>query len=285
MLTRCSLLGLVWLMCASAAAGDLAEVDERLSAPGISVMDVELNLTIGRYDISACEPADSLLGIVTGRYDRSRFDYTLDLHESHDRADLYFATETIGHHLSDWKDVDNDFEFSFSPDVQLRLNMDIGASETHFDFSDLSISEMDLNVGAADAEVSFPTLNGTEMRYLTIDAGASKLRVYDLGNARFNDMKFNGGVGSFLLDFTGDLDHEASAEISVGLGSLKIVLPRDIGVRVESEENWLSSIDFSKRKLSRVEDDVYETENFRSAKGRLIIYLDVGIGSTDIVFE
>ncbi len=285
MLTRYSLLGLVWIICASALAGDLADVNERLTAPGITVMDVELNLTVGRYDIGACEPADSLLGIITGNYDQRRFDYTLDLREKHDRADLYFATETIGHHLSDWKDVDNDFEFSFSPNVELRLNLDIGASETHFDFSDLSVSEMDLNVGAADAEVSFPTLNGAEMKYLTIDAGASKLHVYNLGNARFDDMKFNGGVGSFLLDFTGDLDHEASAEISVGLGSLKIVLPRDIGVRIESEENWLSSIDFPKRGFTKVKDDVYETDNFKSAKGRLTLYLDVGLGSTDVVFE
>lgn len=285
MLTRYCLLGLVWIVCASAVAGDLADVNERLTAPGISVMDVELNLTVGRYDIVACEPADSLLGIITGNYDQSRFDYTLDLRERHDRADLYFATETIGHHLSDWKDVDNDFEFSFSPDVELRLNLDIGASESHFDFSDLSISELDLNVGAADAEVSFPTLNGTEMKYLTIDAGACKLHVYNLGNARFSHMKFNGGVGSFLLDFTGDLDHEASADISVGLGSLKIVLPRDIGIRVESEENWLSSVDLPKRRFNRVEDDVYETDNFKSAKRRLTLYLDVGLGSTDIVFE
>jgi hypothetical protein len=93
------------------------------------------------------------------------------------------------------------------------------------------------------------------------------------------------GVGSFTLDFTGEFDFEASAEISVGLGSIEIILPEGIGVRVEAEDNWLSSIDLPRRDFDRVDDDIYETENFDAADGKLIIQLEIGLGSADISFK
>lgn len=266
-------------------AGDIVDVDEKVTGKGIKSMDVEMDLAVGQYTIASCQPGEDLLGVVTGSYDQSRFDYTLDYRDRSDRGDLYFSTESIRKHLSDWRDFENDFRFGFSPEIELRLKIDVGAAETRFDFSDLAISELDLDVGAADAEIEFPTRNRAEMRYFSIDAGACDLKVHKIGNARFRDVKFDGGVGSFLLDFTGDFDYDASADVSVGLGSVKIILPKDLGVRLELDDSWLSSVDFPEREFSRVRGDIYETDNFDSAVGRLTIYLEIGLGSAEIVFE
>jgi len=110
----------------------------------------------------------------------------------------------------------------------------------------------------------------------------------DLGNANFEFLDFDGGVGNFTLDFGESFDYEAEVKVDVGLGSVDIVLPKGIGVRLEcSDDDWLSSINFPKKHLIRSAryDDVFETENFQSAKGKVTLIIDVGMGSADIDFK
>jgi hypothetical protein len=285
-MTRLSL-ALVFVLSTSVivTATDLVDVEERLTAAGVRVMDVELDLAVGQYDISSCQAETDLVAIVTGTYDRERFDYILDLRDRDDRGDLYFSTEVIRRRLSDWDDSENSFHLKFAPGIELRLTVDIGAAESYFDFSELSLAELDLDVGAADAEIRFPTVNNADLRYFVIDAGACDLDIYQIGNTHFHEFEFDGGVGSFLLDFTGEWGYRATADISVGLGAVRIVLPRNVGVRLEVDDNWLSSVDLPKRRFEQVREDAYETRNFDTAAGQLTIYLDLGLGSVDIEFE
>jgi hypothetical protein len=99
-------------------------------------------------------------------------------------------------------------------------------------------------------------------------------------------LEFEGGVGKFVLDFGGQFDYRAEARVKVGMGALTVVIPRELGVQLRADDRWLSSLDFSKSRLVAVAGKgMYETENFESAQGQLILILEVGLGSANIEFR
>jgi hypothetical protein len=83
------------------------------------------------------------------------------------------------------------------------------------------------------------------------------------------------------LDFTGEWTHDASAEISVGLGAMHLVFPRDIGVRLE-KTGFLAG--FNPRGMEKVERG-WQTQNWDSAPHQLRIDLKAAFGKIDIVFD
>lgn len=279
--------GAVLAVSAVLLAGRLTKVDDKVSASGISKLDVQLDLTAGRFEINPGRIPEGAVITYQGQYDESKYDFTQEFDQRQDNGKFTFSSEVKRSHSNSIDGEKNSWEFSFSPDVDCRFDIEIGAAETSFDFSDLKVSELSLEIGAADATIDFATPNKTRMVDLKIDAGACELDINNLANARFELLTFEGGMGDFTLDFTGKFDYEAEAQINVGMGSIDIILPADIAVRLETEENWFNSIDIPKRRFDKVRgrDGVWETENWDSASGRLTLILDVGMGSADIRFR
>ncbi|MFH2054472.1 MAG: LiaF domain-containing protein [bacterium] len=275
--------GGVMLLSLIALAGVSREVDESFVGANLKSVEVELDFAIGEYELHPGELDPGVFAKVEGLYDEERFDYKLDFQERNGRGNLLFALESRHHKNLDWDDdTENNWEFTLSPDVPIDLIVDIGAADAELELGGLALREFDLDVGAADTRINFSEPNRQVLEMFRVDAGACDLEMRGLGNCKFEHLDFDGGVGSFTLDFTGEFDFEASAEISVGLGSIEIILPEDIGVRIEAEDNWLSSIDLPRRHFDRVDEDVYETENYETATGKLTLQLDVGLGSADI---
>jgi hypothetical protein len=281
----CLLLLTLLVMAATSNASDLKDVREDIVAKDVTTMFVELDLEVGSFRMSGFEPGDrDTVTRASGRFDEKYFDYVFDFDERGETGYLFFESNTRGRN---WKadETENEWLFEFAPQLDISLRADIGAAEAIFDFADLSLSELELDIGAADAEVLFSTPNRASLEIFQVDAGACDLDIRKIGNSHFRELDFEGGVGSFLLDFTGDFNYEARADISVGLGAIEIILPDNVGIRLEVDDSWLSSVDFPEHRFERIRGDVYETDNYRSADGRLIISIDIGLGSADIVFE
>jgi hypothetical protein len=109
----------------------------------------------------------------------------------------------------------------------------------------------------------------------------SKFTATDLSNLNFSKLKFSGGIGSYKLDFNGKLKQSAEVQIEVGLGSIKIYIPKSIPARLVYDDHWLSSFhiddDFDKK-----QNDVYETEDFDNTSKHLIIQMEAGLGSVRV---
>lgn len=278
------------VICALAVnlnAGRLTSVTERATAVGVKIVNADIKLAVGEFSLRSAAPEQNLIMLLEGEYDDSKFVYDYDFDPSGMRGDLYFNSEMTSRFRTEARGQDNNWEMGLSPDVEWRVDGDIGAAKATIDFGGLALSELKLDVGAADARVDFSEPNKTTLNYFKVSAGACDLKMNDLGNARFDRLEFDGGVGSFRLDFSGNLDYRADARIEVGLGSIHIIIPSDVAVRLETDNGFLSSVKFSKRILKQVreDEDVYETDNFNEAKGRLFIRLDIGLGSADIEFK
>ena len=169
----------------------------------------------------------------------------------------------------------------FSDAVPISFDLELGVGKGNFDLTGLQVSDFDLSTGASDVDLSFDQPNKSSMDNMNIESGVSKFTGRNLGNANFKRFHFHGGVGSYTLDFSGDLRHEADVDIEVGLGVLTIIVPSDVGARLSCEESWVSRLDCD-RDFVRTSKDQYETDNYATASGKMNIRIDSGLGSIKI---
>ena len=133
-------------------------------------------------------------------------------------------------------------------DLQLgRAPMDLvieaGAYEGTFDLGGLSLKSLNVNDGASKVNLSFSAPNLIEMSQFTYTTGASDIRLEGLANANFKTLVFNCGAGDFTLDFSGDLQRDATVSIDSGLSDLTLIIPQGVNA-VVTIDSALADIDF-----------------------------------------
>jgi hypothetical protein len=182
---------------------------------------------------------------------------------------------------SQHRDMDNEWRLRLSTRYPLELRADIGACEAEMDLGGLPITALDLDIGAASCRIEFSKPNPQRLREFAIDVGAASCKLLDLGNANAETMTVSCGAASCELDFRGEFKGETQVRLDVGVGSAKVILPRGVGVRVKGDEGWFSSIDFHGLDLHRARGDAWETDDFESNENRIVVEVDVGMGSVD----
>jgi cytoskeletal protein CcmA (bactofilin family) len=264
---------------------DLTAVSEKTEAPEVKSVNARVIMGAGRFRLTKCL-TEGVLSAVTGSYNRERLKYDYVFTSQGDRGDFRFATETSGKSLSDLEGRESNWQIEFDGDIDLQLKASVGAAKSEIDAGGLKLSRLDLEIGAADARVDFSAPNKTNLDNFTVEAGACKLQMINIGNSRFRRLQFEGGVGKFVLDFSGQFDYRAEAKVTVGMGALTLIIPRELGLQLRADDNWLSSLGFSKEHLVAVAGSgVYETEGFDAASGQLILTLEIGLGSANIEFR
>ncbi|MFB0519680.1 MAG: hypothetical protein ACETWC_10430 [Acidobacteriota bacterium] len=166
-----------------------------------------------------------------------------------------------------------------TPGLPISLDLSLGASEATVDLSGLRIADLKLDVGAGDVDVYFDQPNPEPLRRMQIEAGVSELKTHSLGNANFQYLLVEGGMGDFLLDFRGNWQKDARAEIEMGIGSLDVKLPRDLGVKLIFDKSFLCSLNVD----SFIKDgNQYTSENYKKARHHLTLKIEAGVGDINI---
>jgi hypothetical protein len=174
-----------------------------------------------------------------------------------------------------------DWALRFSDAIPISFDVEQALGKADFDLTGLQVKDFILNAGAADVTVRFDEPNRVPIEDLTIESGVSKFRGLNLGNANFKRLRFNGGLGSYTLDFNGAIAGEVDVEVEVGLGSLTVIVPPEVGVRIIYDEGWLSTLstDADIRKVGTAE---HTSDNFTGAQGRINLRVDAGVGSVKV---
>lgn len=165
--------------------------------------------------------------------------------------------------------------------VPLSIDAELGAGRGEFDMTGLDVKEFKMSAGASSTTLKFGEPNPSEIDDLEIKSGVSKFVGEKLGNANFRNMTFEGGVGSYYLDFTGALRHEVDVKVKIGLGAVTIVVPKEIGAKVRYQENWFSNFSIS-GDFDEERKGVYVTPNYSTADGRMNISVESGLGSVKV---
>jgi hypothetical protein len=168
--------------------------------------------------------------------------------------------------------------------VPIAFDVELGVGKGEFDFTGLMVKDLTMSTGASSVYLRFDKQNKSVIEDLTIESGLSQFHGEGLCNANFNHLKFEGGVGSYLLDFSGLLDKEVDVDIQVGLGSLTVIIPENIGAKIMYEKSWITHISLDKD-FSEREESNYFSSNYSTAGGRMNMKIEAGLGSVKIRHE
>ncbi len=264
-------------LSAAAAAGPVKTENKTVERQGETSLLALVEFGAGSLELH--QGAPDLLLDATVTYDRRYVDVYLDSSRRSDRGILELASDVDVngrvHKLT------NEWDVGLNPEIPLELELEVGAAEARIDFTGLALTRLDMDIGAADAEVWWDSPNPERLEEITIDCGAASLHMEGLGFANFEYLDFDGGMGSFELDFTGPWSRSAEAHIDIGMGSLDLIIPEDIGVRIETDGSFLSSVDVD-RHFREIDEDLYETDNYENAEIQLNIRVQIGMGSVDV---
>lgn len=163
-----------------------------------------------------------------------KLDYNIPLWQpevNRSNADLEITQDTKGNIGLPNNKIINDWELMIG-NVPTDLVVKAGAYKGNLDLSGIPITNLEINDGASQAEVTFDQLNPEVMKSLIYKTGASQISLYGLANANFDEMQFDGGAGSYTLDFSGDLQHDTDISVNFGLGDVKIIIPKGVPAQV-----------------------------------------------------
>jgi hypothetical protein len=182
---------------------------------------------------------------------------------------------------SDHKHRDRHLCLQISDAVPVFFDVEYGAGKAMLDVTGLQVKGMQISTGASSVSLECSEPNRIVAQKISIESGVSKFTAHRLSNLNFRSLKFEGGVGTYKLDFGGSVRQDAEISVEVGLGSIILDVPKSVPEQLFYDDNWLSSFsvddDFDKK-----QSGLYQTASFDDAKERLTFHIDAGLGSVKV---
>lgn len=270
--------GFALLVGGHASAEPAERASEIISSEGCRQLDLELDFSAGVIEITPAN-IDELLKLDI-YYTPRLVTYDIDKSMRGDRCIV--VLESGRRRRRGQNESENEWTLQLSRKYPTSLEMEIGACEGRMELGGIPLTDLILDIGAADLEIEFSEPNPVRLEELSVDCGASSLEINGLANANVGSMELDVGAGSCDIDLRGDLKGETQIDISVGVGSVDVILSPNVELMVEGDDGWLSSIDFRDFDLRRTRRGTWETDGFDEARDRVIITADIAMGSVTI---
>lgn len=165
------------------------------------------------------------------------------------------------------------------PDIS-GINFNFGENETNnwvIQLNDDLVQDLDLEIGAGETDID---LRGLILNRVNIDAGVGEHSI-NLANTSVPELDINAGVGEVSVDLSGQWTNDLDAEINGGIGELNLLLPNDIGIRVEVS-GALGAINAPG--LNK-DGRVYTNDLYGESEHVLSLEVKAGIGTVNISME
>ncbi len=173
---------------------------------------------------------------------------------------------------------DNEWLLFFSDRVPLDLDFELGMADADLNLTGFQVERLYLESGMAKTHLAFDERNPVVMEELAIEAGMSTFIGHGLGNARFEHFMFEGGAGSFELDFTGaPLPAGARADIDVGMASLRVALPENAPVVLYATDSWLAQVEIPDGYIKRGKG-LWHSPQVRDEDDAFLVRIEAGVG-------
>ena len=130
-----------------------------------------------------------------------------------------------------FKGMKNEWDLKLGK-TPMDLTVSAGAYNGKLELGGLSLKSLTIKDGASDVQLSFSEPNLVEMSAFSYTTGASDVTMEGLANANFKTFIFNSGAGDYTLDFSGELQHDATASIDCGFSDLNLIIPKGVNALV-----------------------------------------------------
>lgn len=163
------------------------------------------------------------------------------------------------------------------PSVEKKFPFDIDDLIYEWDvrFNDGYPLDLQIFMGAGEGDLELDSL---QLQSLDFEGGAGSVEM-DLSGSTVQDLAVKMGAGEVYLDLSGRWEQDLVAVIQGGIGSARLRLPEDVGVRVEVHRGLgeINASGFNKN------GDVYTNDAYGESDITLDIVVQGGIGSIDLL--
>ncbi len=162
--------------------------------------------------------------------------------------------------------------------VPMDLRLEFGAVRADVDLGGLSLTRLRLATGASESVIRVSRPNPVRLDRAAFEVGAADFAARDLANLNAERIDVHAGVGDLTLDFGGEWRADSHVRVNLGLGSLQLRFPPELGVRLR-KSGLLVSLD-SEGLVKR--DDSYYSPGWEEAARRVTVEVNGALGSVRV---
>jgi len=197
------------------------DVTDEITVPTPKTDEVSLRLAFGAGEMTLAPGASQLVeGTATYNYAAFKPEVNIDGGNAEVKMSEVKSLPSFDNLRNKW-----DLKLGDTP---MDLTIESGAYNGTFEFGGLSLSNLTIKDGAANVKLAFSEPNPVEMSTFRYETGASDVKMSGLANANFSILDFSSGAGDYTLDFSGELQRDASIKISSGLSNIIVVVPENV---------------------------------------------------------
>jgi len=148
-----------------------------------------------------------------------------------------------------------------------------------------------LHITQPDAEGGKSAPNKAENRWLIalsddvemelqVDSGVGEVKL-DLGGLALTDLEVDHGVGEILIDLSGHRVSDMNATIDGGIGSIKVIVPSSVGVRLDGD----TGIGSFKAAGFAKSGGAFVNDAYNRADTTIRLSIDAGIGEVKVLTD
>ncbi|MDR3574092.1 MAG: toast rack family protein [Anaerolineaceae bacterium] len=255
----------------TAKTGETQTLNINEPAPADSSNPAKLSISMGAGTLQIASGAS---GLVEGSVRYNVTDWKPVVTRQSDGATIKIDTQLTKSIPNN--NVINDWNLKLG-NVPMDFTLQAGAYSGTVDLSGIPLTNLSISDGASSAKVLFNAPNPVKMNNLSYKTGASTVELDGLANANFTDMTFDGGAGSYTLDFSGNLQQPANALITAGVSNVTINVPANSNTQVTITG---ALNDVNADGTFNIDGKIYRT----GGSGPLLnITVDMSVGSLDLV--
>lgn len=175
----------------------------------------------------------------------------------------------------------NQAEILLPTNIPIKFNLDYSLADVNINLNDIKISTFNFDLGLGSAIIDMGNeYQNDECMFLIADIGLGTVEFNQLGNLYCDEFEIDCGLGSLLLNFSGEINKNINYDISVGMGEIKIEIPQGVNVLFELDKSLFSDIEFEGMDL--IEENLYRNENYNEIQPTINFNCSVGLGSVTL---
>jgi len=207
------------------------EVTEEITVANPGADETRLKISFGAGTLKLSPGADDQLVSGTATYNFEDMQPVI----SEENGEVQIRQGTLEFtKLPAYNGMKNDWDLQLGK-VPLDLTIAAGAYDATYEFGGLALTSLTIKDGAADVNLSFSAPNETAMSVFRYETGASNVELKGLANANFNTLDFTGGAGDYTLDFSGELQRDATITLDSGFSNIILLIPENVSANVTLE--------------------------------------------------
>ncbi len=239
---------------------------------------VSIEFSAGRLAIRPID--EGLLYRLKLRYKKDYFEPVTDLSGNR----LHLGVERIRkgfRGIFNWNSSGggNEFDLELTREVPMDLHINFGAGSAELDLGGLALTGLEFNTGASESRIKVSAPNREQILKAQFNVGAADFQLEQLGNLNAEDIEINAGMGSFEISLDGSWQRDALISIDMGVGSLELHVPEDLGFQL-LKNSFLTSLD-GVRNLVK-DGNAYYSLNWDEADRNVTVDLDGALGSVTV---